>query len=39
MSYGFEWIPGIALIGTLLVLLLVPGLALIGRVAVAEKRG
>jgi hypothetical protein len=35
MSYGFEWIPGPVLLGTVLVLLLVPGFALIGLVVVA----
>jgi hypothetical protein len=35
MSYGYEWIPGPVLLGTVLVLLLVPGFALIGLVIVA----
>jgi hypothetical protein len=35
MSYGLEWIPGIALVGTVLVLLLVPAFALIALVVVA----
>jgi hypothetical protein len=34
-GYGFEWIPGLVLLGTVLVLLLVPGFALIGLVVVA----
>jgi positive regulator of sigma E activity len=35
MSYGFEWMPGVALLGTVLVLLIVPAFALIGLVVVA----
>jgi hypothetical protein len=35
MSYGLEWIPGPVLLGTVLVLLLVPGFALIGLAVVA----
>jgi hypothetical protein len=35
MSYGFEWIPGVVLVGTILVLLIVPAFALIGLVVVA----
>jgi hypothetical protein len=34
-SYGFEWIPGIGLLGTVLVLLIVPSFALIALVVVA----
>jgi hypothetical protein len=33
--YGFEWIPGVALLGTVLVLLIVPSFALIALVVVA----
>jgi hypothetical protein len=33
--YGFEWIPGVGLLGTVLVLLIVPSFALIGLVVVA----
>jgi hypothetical protein len=35
MSYGFEWIPGLVVAGTVLVLLLVPGFALIGLAVLA----
>ena len=35
MSYGFEWMPGVVLLGALLVLLIVPAFALIGLVVVA----
>jgi hypothetical protein len=35
MSYGFEWMPGLVLLGTVLVLVLVPSFALIGLVVVA----
>jgi hypothetical protein len=35
MSYGSEWMPGVVLLGTVLVLLLVPSFALIGLVVVA----
>jgi hypothetical protein len=35
MSYGFEWIPGLVLAGTALVLLLVPAFALIGLAVLA----
>jgi hypothetical protein len=34
-AYGLEWTPGLVLLGTVLVLPLVPGLALIGLVVVA----
>jgi positive regulator of sigma E activity len=34
-GYGFEWIPGAGLLGTVLVLLIVPSFALIGLVVVA----
>ena len=34
-GYGFEWTPGVVLLGTVLVLPFVPGLALIALVAVA----
>jgi hypothetical protein len=34
-AYGLEWTPGLVLLGTVLVLPLVPGLALIGLVFVA----
>jgi hypothetical protein len=33
--YGFEWIPGLGLLGTVLVLLIVPSFALIALVVVA----
>ena len=33
--YGSEWIPGVGLLGTVLVLLIVPSFALIGLVVVA----
>jgi hypothetical protein len=33
--YGFEWVPGVGLVGTVLVLLLVPSFALIGLAVVA----
>jgi hypothetical protein len=33
--YGFEWIPGVGLLGTVLVLLIVPSFALIALVVVA----
>jgi positive regulator of sigma E activity len=33
--YGFEWIPGVGLLGTVLVLLIVPPFALIALVVVA----
>lgn len=35
MRYGFEWTPGIVLLGLVVVLPLVPGFALIGLVVVA----
>jgi hypothetical protein len=35
MKYGFEWAPGVVLLGTVLVLLLVPSFALIALVVVA----
>jgi hypothetical protein len=35
MSYGFEWIPGVALVGTVFVFLIVPPFALIGLMVVA----
>ena len=35
MKYGFEWTPGLVLLGTVLVLPLVPSFALIGLVVVA----
>ena len=35
MSYGIEWIPGVALLGAPLLLLIVPSFALIGLVVVA----
>jgi hypothetical protein len=35
VKYGFEWTPGLVLLGTLLVLPLVPSFALIGLVVVA----
>ena len=35
MKYGFEWTPGVFLLGTVLVLPLVPSFALIGLVVVA----
>lgn len=35
MKYGFEWTPGIVLVGAVLVLPLVPSFALIGVVVVA----
>jgi positive regulator of sigma E activity len=35
MSYGFEWIPGLVLLGTALVLLIVPSFALIALAVVA----
>lgn len=34
-TYGSEWIPGLVLLGTVLVLLIVPPFALIGLVVVA----
>jgi hypothetical protein len=34
-SYGLEWIPGLGLLGTALVLLIVPSFALIALVVVA----
>jgi hypothetical protein len=34
-SYGFDWIPGAVLLGTVLVLLLIPPFALIALVVVA----
>jgi hypothetical protein len=34
-GYGFEWTPGLVLLGTVLVLPFVPGLALIALVAAA----
>jgi hypothetical protein len=34
-TYGFEWIPGVGLLGTVLVLLIVPSFALIGLAVVA----
>jgi hypothetical protein len=35
MSYGFEWIPGPVLLGTVLVLPIAPSFALIGLVVLA----
>jgi hypothetical protein len=35
VSYYVEWIPGLVLLGTVLILLIVPGFALIGLVVVA----
>jgi hypothetical protein len=35
VRYGFEWMPGAVLLGTVLVLLIVPSFALIGLVVVA----
>jgi hypothetical protein len=35
MKYGFEWTPGIILLGAVVVLPLAPGFALIGLVVVA----
>ena len=35
MKYGFEWTPGIVLLGSVIVLPLAPGFALIGLVVVA----
>jgi hypothetical protein len=35
VKYGFEWTPGIVLLGSVIVLPLVPGFALIGLVVVA----
>jgi hypothetical protein len=35
MRYGFEWTPGVVLLGMVVVLPLVPGFALIGLVVVA----
>ena len=35
MRYGFEWTPGLALVGAVLILLIVPSFALIGLVVVA----
>jgi membrane protein implicated in regulation of membrane protease activity len=34
-SYGFDWIPGAVFLGTLLILLFLPGFALIAVVVVA----
>ena len=34
-TYGFEWMPGAAVLGTVLVLLIVPSFALIALVVVA----
>jgi hypothetical protein len=34
-GYGFEWTPGVVLLGTVLVVPFVPGIALIGLVVVA----
>ena len=34
-AYGFDWIPGAVLLGTLLILLFLPGFALIAVVVVA----
>ena len=35
MKYGIQWTPGLVLLGTVIVLPLVPGFALIGLVVVA----
>jgi hypothetical protein len=35
MKFGFEWMPGVAVLGTVLVLLIVPSFALIALVVVA----
>jgi len=35
VKYGFEWTPGLVLVGMVLILPLVPGFALIGVVVVA----
>jgi uncharacterized membrane protein YjgN (DUF898 family) len=35
MKYGFEWTPGVVLLGTVVVLLIVPPFALIGLMVVA----
>ena len=35
MRYGFEWTPGVVLLGMVVVLPIVPGFALIGLVVVA----
>jgi hypothetical protein len=35
MKYGFEWTPGVVLLGTVVVLLIVPPFALIGLAVVA----
>jgi Flp pilus assembly protein TadB len=35
VKYGFEWTPGLVIVGAVLVLPLVPGFALIGVVVVA----
>ena len=35
MSYYVEWIPGLSVLGTVLILLIVPGFALIGLAVVA----